>query len=139
VSIQVRFLEPREYPLADKFFDREGIPRLDPNWSKIGAAIDLDTGRIVGAICLQLVAHVEPIIIAKAYRGSGLWREMAEIMDGYLSTMARQGAIAGVYAQPTHQVAEHLCQEMGMSPCEHNLWVKIYNPDHPVLTPKGDE
>lgn len=139
MSIQVRFLEPDEYHLIDDFFDREKCPRLDPQWSKVIAAIDSDSTRVIGIMCLQLVAHAEPIIIDPAYRGNGVWREMAEVLDGYLTEMARQGAIAGIYNQPTHEMAEHLCEEMGMIRCEHPLWMKIYNPEYRDLIPEGGQ
>lgn len=125
-GVQVRFLQPEEYPMADEFFSREGIPRLDPNWSKIVAAIDLATGKVEGVMCLQVVAHAEPIWLSPDYRGDGIWRGMAETMDGYLTEMARQGALAGVYSQPTHPEAEHLCQAMGMRLSGHPLYVKNY-------------
>ena len=76
-KIRIKILEPDEFYLVDHFFDDEGVPRLDPNFSKVIAALDIETGKAVGVMCLQMVLHAEPIIIEPAYRGMGLWEPMA--------------------------------------------------------------
>lgn len=123
MGVKVKFLEPEEFYLADQFCDAQGIPRLDPNWSKVIAAIDVEKGVVVGIMAAQMVIHAEPIWIDEAYREQGLWREMADMMDGYLVMVG----VAGVYNQPTHPEAEHLCVAMGMTRCEHPLYLKRYD------------
>lgn len=127
-GIKVDFIEPDLWYLVDAFCDREGIGRINPGFARVVAAIDLQAERIVGILTLQLVAHAEPIVITESHRGNGLWKEMASMMDGYLQTMADEGALQGVYNQPTHPEAQHLCEVMGFQECEFPLYVKKYEP-----------
>lgn len=131
--ITTRFLEPDEYHLIDHFFDNEGAPRLDPNFSKVIASFDGDV--VVGIMCLQMVLHIEPIIIDPAYRGQHLWKDMAEMADGYLIA---SGAV-GAYAQPLHESTKHMCREAGFTEMPHSLYVKIYQPDLLSMVPSGED
>jgi len=132
-NITVRFLDPSEYPLIDRFFDEEGVPRLDPAWSKVVAAFDTSIGQVVGIMVLQLVAHAEPIIIDPAYRGEGIWRPMAEMMDGYAEFVC----IPGLYTQPTNPAAHAICEKMGFEEREYPLFCKIYDKNIKGLMPQG--
>lgn len=132
-NITVRFLDPGEYPLIDRFFDEEKVPRLDPLWSKVVAAFDTITGQVVGIMVLQLVGHAEPIIIDPAYRGEGIWRPMAEMMDGYAEFVC----IPGLYTQPTNPAARAICEKMGFEERDHPLWCKIYDQNLAGLMPQG--
>lgn len=134
-GVEVRFLTPEEYPLINHFFDSQNVPRLDPNWSKVVAAVDKASGQVVGIMCLQLVAHAEPIIIDPAYRGRGLWREMADMMDGYAGTVG----LPGLYTQPTSEVSAILASRMGFTEMAYPLYLKIYSPHYRSLTPTGTE
>lgn len=130
--ITTRFLEPDEYHLIDHFFDRERAPRLDPNFSKVIASFD--RGRVVAIVCTQMVIHIEPIIIEPEYRGRGLWKEMAEMMDGYLMA----SGVVGAYAQPLHDSTKHMCEEAGFVEMPHSLYSKTYI-DVATLVPGGEE
>lgn len=128
MNTRVVFLEPEQWYLLDSFCDREGIPRLDPAWARVVAAIDLDSTQIVGIMTLQLVAHAEPIWISQAYQGNGLWREMADTLNGYLQEMANQGALKGIYTQPTSEETRAICRKMGFYEAENPLFIKEYQP-----------
>jgi len=132
-NIKIKFLGPDEYYLIDHFFDEEKVPRLDPNFSKVVAAIDTAKGRVVGIMCLQLVAHAEPIIIDAEYRQQGVWWDMAQMMNGYVSSMG----LPGLYTQPTHDAARHMCEKIGFVEVEHPLYVKIYDNRFDGLVPEG--
>lgn len=133
-NITVRFLNPDEYSLIDRFFDDEKVPRLDPVWSKVVAAFDTTTDQVVGIMVLQLVAHAEPIIIDPVYRGEGIWRPMAEMMDGYAEFVC----IPGLYTQPTGEAAKAICRKMGFEEREHPLWCKLYSQNIEGLMPQGE-
>ena len=136
-GIEVRFLKESEYPLINHFFDAEGCPRLDPGFSKIVAGfIQGEDGeeRVVGIMVLQMVVHAEPIIILPEFQGKGLWREMAEMLDGYM--MALQ--LPGAYTQPMREETKAMCEKMGYRECEFPLWVKLYNEEFQALVPRGE-
>lgn len=128
----VKFLEQEQYYLIEKFFDREGVPRLDPQFSKVVAAWDGD--QVVGILVLQLVAHVEPFIIEPDYREQGLWREMGEMMAGYAGAVG----LPGVYTQPTHPEARAMCEKLGFEEQPHKLWLKVLDDSFKGLMPEGE-
>lgn len=125
--IKTIFVEPEQFYLVDEFCDSEGIPKLNPNFSKVVAAIDVDTEKVVGLIAAQMVLHTEPIWINEAYRSQGIWREMAEMFEGYMSHMAEIGAIAGLYTQPTNDESRAIAKKMGFYESENPLYIKLYN------------
>ena len=132
--MEVRFLQPEEFHKTASFFEGQAVPPLDPQWAKVIAAIN-DDGEVVGIMCLQLVAHAEPIMIRKDYRGQDLWRQMAEMLDGYLWAVG----IPGIYTQPTNATAEALTAKMGFSKAEFPLWVKTYDLQIDSLMPTEKE
>lgn len=104
----------------------------DPLFSKVLVALDGE--KIAGIMVAQMALHVEPIIIEKEYRGTGVWKEMAEMLDGYLSGTG----IAGAYAQPVHASTKHMCEALGFTEMEHSLYLKIYRSDLLKAFPTGD-
>jgi hypothetical protein len=127
----VRFLEPHEMHLIAPLFEKEEAPLPDPNFSKVLVAMDGD--KVAGLMVAQMVLHVEPIIIEREYRGTGVWREMAEMLDGYLETCGMMGA----YAQPVHESTKHMCEQMGYVEMQHPLFLKIYNSNVKKAFPDG--
>lgn len=127
-SLSYKFLEPTEYILIEHFFDRENVPRLDPDFSRVAAAIN-SKGEVVGVICLQLVAHAEPIIIEPEYRETGVWQVLAKMMDEYCLAMK----VPGLYTQPTSQKTEHMAEKMNFSKCDYPLYLKVYLPQYASL------
>lgn len=139
-NIVIRLLDPEQYWMLEEFCEQENIPMLNPQWSKVVAAIDEITGKIVGIIVCQMQAHMEPMWIKKEYQGKGIWEEMAEVIEGYLDVLAfSQGASIGVYNQPTNAAAERICRMKGYQKSDKPLYIKVYTGDRlaPSLT-KGD-
>lgn len=131
--MEIRLLKPHEYHLIDHFFDREGVPRLDPNFSKVVVAIDGD--KVAGIMAAQMVLHVEPIIIEPEYRKQGIWKPMTEMLDGYLQATG----VPGVYAQPLHPSTIHMCETLGFKEMENKLFLKVYAPGVETLVANGGE
>lgn len=132
-----KFLSPEEFYLLDEFFDREGVPRLDPTFAKVAAAIDPEKGKVVGFVTLQLVAHAEPIIIEEEYRGQGVWRQICRMIDEY----ATLSGVPGVFTQPNSEQTKHMAAEMGCVPCGTELWAKVFydvNKLAPVMAQDAD-
>lgn len=130
-ELVVRFLEPDEYWRIESFFADEKAVMPDPRFSKVLVAMDGD--RVAGLMVAQMVLHVEPIIIDRAYRGTGVWKEMASMLDGYLYNVG----VAGAYAQPIHDSTRHMCEQMGFREMENRLYMKIYAPELLKLFPDG--
>lgn len=122
MNLRTRPLDPEEWYLLEPLLEPGATP-MDPQFCRVVASIDQDSGKVVGFIALQMVLHAEPIIIAEELRGEGLWKELAEYTDGYISTLG----VNGVYNQPTNEAARHIAEEMGYVQADHPLFVKYYN------------
>jgi len=126
-NIVTKMLEPEQHILLEEFCKEEGIPILDPEWSKVVAAIDLDTGKVVGIVAAQTQIHLEPIWIKKEYQGKGLWEEMADRLEGYIDGIAlTSGSEIAVWNQPTNAAAERICRMRGYSKSDKPLYTKVY-------------
>lgn len=131
--IETRFLEPDEFHLINEYFDRDGVPRPDPQWSRVIAAVDTDKDLVVGIVCLQLVAHLEPIIVHPDYRGQGIARELAQMIDGYVTGTGLPGA----YCQPINDKSKAVARSIGFIPLEHEFYLKLYTPEFRALSLGG--
>lgn len=121
-------LDPEQYYLLEEFCEAEGIPMFNPEWSRVVAAIDMDTEKVVGIVVAQMQTHTEPIWIDKNYQGQGLWEIMVESMEGYLDMLAGySGTPIAVYNQPTNAAAERIVRMRGYTKCEKPLYTKVYN------------
>lgn len=128
LNLRTRVLEREEFYLVEPLLAPDAPP-IDPEFSRIIATIDLDSEKVVGMVVLQLVLHTEPIIIDPAYRGQGIWRELGEFVDGYLTEIGTSGA----YTQPLSPTTEAICEKLGYIKSNYPLWVKTYHPHHPLL------
>ena len=117
----VRFLEPDEYWRIAPLFEAEKAAMPDPKFSRV--IVSMDGERVAGLMVAQMVLHVEPIIVDREYRGSGVWREMADTLDGYLTTCG----VAGAYTQPVLDSTRHMCEASGFVEMKYPLYCKIYN------------
>ena len=126
----VRPLEQNEYHLLDTFCEEENIPRLNPEWSKVIAAIDEDSGRVVGIMVAQMQIHVEPIWIKEGYRNKKVSADLADALDGYLDGLAvSSGQRIGVWANPTNLASERIVRLRGFQQCESPVFTKVYDGD----------
>lgn len=120
-------LDPEQYYLLEEFCEMEKIPMLNPEWSKVVAAIDLEEGKVVGIVCTQMQLHTEPIWISKEHQGNGLWEAMVEEMEGYLDGLSfSAGVPIAVWNNPTNAAAERICRMRGYTKCDKPLYTKIY-------------
>jgi ribosomal protein S18 acetylase RimI-like enzyme len=129
-NIIIRMLDPEQYYLLEDFCESEGIPMLNPEWSKVVAAIDMDTEKVIGIVVSQMQLHTEPIWVSREYQGNGLVDKMTDAMEGYLDFLAgASGVDIGVYNQPTNAAAERICRRKGYTKSDKPLYVKIYKGD----------
>lgn len=127
-NVLIRMLDPEQYYLLEEFCEKEGIPIPNPEWSKVIAAIDRDTEKVVGILVCQMQVHTEPIWIQKEYQGKGLWEMMADAMEGYLDMLAwGSGEKISVWNQPTNPAAERICRLRGYVQGQRPLWYKVYD------------
>lgn len=127
-NVVIKMLDPEHYYLLEDFCKEENLPMLNPEWSKVVAAIDTDAGKVIGIVVAQMQIHTEPIWIKKQYQGGGLWEEMVEVMEGYLDSLAFiAGVPIGVWNNPTNAAAERICRMRGYEKSEKPLYTKIYD------------
>jgi hypothetical protein len=127
-NVIIKMLDPEQYYLLEEFCARENIPMLNPDWSKVVAAIDSETGKVVGIVVCQMQLHMEPIWIQKEFQGKGIWELMADAMEGYLHMLAwASGEKISVWNQPTNVAAERICRLRGYVKGERPLWYKVYD------------
>lgn len=127
-NVIIRMLDPEQYYLLEEFCANEKIPMLSPEWSKVVAAIDTETEKVVGIVVCQMQLHMEPIWIEKKYQGKGIWEMMADAMEGYLEMLAYgSGEVVSVWNQPTNPAAERICRLRGYVKGERPLWYKTYD------------
>lgn len=127
-NVTIKILNPEEYYILEEFCERENIPMLNPEWSKVVAAIDTETEKVVGIVVCQMQVHTEPIWIQKEYQGKGLWELMVDAMELYLETRAwGSGEKLAVWNQPTNAAAERICRLRGYVQGERPLWYKVYD------------
>lgn len=121
-------LDPEQYYLLEEFCANQNIPMLNPEWSKVVAAIDTEAGKVVGIVVCQMQLHMEPIWIQKEYQGKGIWEMMADVMEGYLGALAfGSGEKISVWNQPTNAAAERICRLRGYVQGQRPLWYKVYD------------
>lgn len=126
-NVTVRMLEQDEFHRLEEFCEEEGIPMLNPEWAKVVALIDTDLDKVVGIVVCQMQIHNEPIWIKKEYQNRQRWKEMAEVMEGYLDMLAlTSGVSIGVYNQPTNAAAERICRMRGYEKSDKPLYTKVY-------------
>lgn len=129
-NIQVRMLDPEQWYLLEDYCQRNELPIPLPDWAQVFAAIDVDLGKIVGMVCIQMLTHTEPIMVDKEFQGKGIVEILTKEAEGYLEMMAfKGGRPIQVYNQPTNAAAERICRMHGYSKAEHPLYVKIYEGD----------
>ena len=127
-NVIIRMLDPEQYYLLEEFCEKQKIPMLNPEWSKVVAAIDTEQGKVVGIVVCQMQLHMEPIWIQKEYQGKGIWEMMADAMEGYLEMLAfGSGEKISVWNQPTNAAAERICRLRGYVQGERALWYKVYD------------
>ena len=131
--MEIKFLEPDEYHLIAPLFEAEKAAMPDPHFGRVLVALDGD--RVAGLMVAQMVLHVEPIIINREYRGTGVWKELAETMDGYLTACG----VAGAYTQPIFESTKHMAEMMGYHEVEQPLYLKMYDPELDRMFPGGED
>lgn len=127
-KIVIKMLDPEQYYLLEDFCKEQVIPLLNPEWSKVVAAIDMETEKVVGIVVCQMQAHMEPIWIHKDYQGQGIWEQMADSMEGYIDALAMaSGEEISVWNQPTNAAAERICRLRGYTKGDRPLYYKTYD------------
>lgn len=126
-NVIVRMLEQDEFDRLIEFCEEENIPMLNPEWAKVVALIDVDLDKVVGIVVCQMQIHNEPIWIKKEYQNGQRWKDMADVMEGYLDMLAlTSGVSIGVYNQPTNAAAERICRMRGYEKSDKPLYTKVY-------------
>jgi len=103
---------------------------LNPDWSKVVAAIDLNSSKVVGIMVAQMQIHVEPIWVKEDYRNKKVSNQLADALDGYLDGLAlSSGQPIGAWANPSNLAAERICRLRGFQQCANPVFTKTYTGD----------
>ena len=97
----LRLLPPVEWPRIADVFTAQGTKLPDPELAQIIVLEQLDTDDfrdIVGFIVIQLVPHLEPVYVKKAFRGTEAFKDLAKAAI----TLFHEGAQFYAFA-PSHQ------------------------------------
>lgn len=106
-GLNIRWLTQDEFEVIGAIFASYGSPAPDPDYCKIVGAFEGD--QLVGFMCLQFVAHVEPTWISEPYQGSGIWRALADHIDQFVGTNK------ALYVTVPDERTAHMCTEYGFT------------------------
>lgn len=112
-----RILTPEEWPLLHVFVNGNGFPVPDPSIANAAVAED-EAGNIVGCLFLQLVAHMEPLVIDKP--GVNFLRLQKVLEDQVRSSDVR----IGYYSLSGTPKIARMCEKMGMELLPYAVWRK---------------
>ncbi len=119
MSIEYKWLQGEELAQLEPKLAEFGWASLNPNTSRAYAAFDDDT--LIAFITLQLFPHVEPLFVAKEYRGTGLAEHLSDMMYDFLAEIKVRGFMC--VADSPH--AEKICIAKGMKRLESPVYVLI--------------
>lgn len=129
-NLIVKMLDPEQWYLVEDYCKANDLPVPLTEWAQVFGAIDVDLGKLVGMVCIQMLTHTEPIMVDKEYQGKGVVDVLTKEAEGFLEMIAHNtGKPIQVYNQPTNAAAERICRTHGYSKAEHPLYVKIYKGD----------
>lgn len=78
-------------------------------------------GKIVGIYCLQHVPHVEPLIVDRSTRGTGVAQQLADDMQEYLTEHNARGFMAIC----EHPIAAQMCEARGMVKVPYPVYMSV--------------
>jgi hypothetical protein len=78
-------------------------------------------GKIVGLYVLQHIPHVEPLLVDRDQRGSGVAEQLADDMQNFLTEVKARGFMAIC----EHPVAAKMCKARGMLKTPYPVYVSI--------------
>jgi hypothetical protein len=109
----------RDWDAIDQKLAARGWMALNRKTSRILVA-ERD-GRIVALYCLQLVPHVEPLLVDRSEFGTGLAEELADTMQAFLVESHTRGFMAVC----EHPVAAKMCEARGMVKVTYPVYVTV--------------
>jgi GNAT superfamily N-acetyltransferase len=78
-------------------------------------------GEIIGYVPVQLVPHLEPLYVDKAFRGTGVAEQLADDMCEWLQEIQARGWMAVA----EHPAAKRLCEREGAHRVESPVYVYV--------------
>jgi hypothetical protein len=116
-TLTYRLLQPFEYYLLAKEFDKRNAPLPQPHLSQVYAAFDGD--RLVAFWVLQAVLHAEPLWIDEEYRGNpGLAAGLLQRVEPYMRNET-------VMVLAESEEVEFMLQRLGFEKMPYPAYVKV--------------
>lgn len=78
-------------------------------------------GKIVGIYCLQLLPHIEPLLVDRHERGSGVAEQLVDDMQNFLVEVRARGFMAVC----EHPLAAKMCEDRGMVKVPYPVYVSV--------------
>lgn len=117
--VEGRSCSQEEWDAIDAKLAARGWMSLNRHLSRIRLAER--NGRIVGVYCLQHVPHVEPLLVDRAERGTGVAEQLADDMQEFLTEAHARGFMAIC----EHPVAAKMCEARGMVKVPYPVYVSV--------------
>jgi GNAT superfamily N-acetyltransferase len=108
-----------EWDAIDLKLASRGWMSLSREFSRIRVAER--SGKIVGVYILQHVPHVEPLLVDRDERGTGVAEQLANDMQEFLTEAHARGYMAVC----EHPIAVRMCQERGMVKVPYPVYVSV--------------
>ena len=109
----------RDWDAIDRKLAARGWMSLNKETSRMRIA-ERD-GDIVGMYCLQLVPHVEPLLVDRAEWGTGLAEQLAQDMQEFMV----ESRFRGCMAICEHPAAAKMCEARGMVRVNYPVYVTL--------------
>lgn len=78
-------------------------------------------GKIVGVYCLQLLPHIEPLLVDRQERGTGVAEQLVDDMQNFLVEAKARGFMAVC----EHPLAAKMCEDRGMVKVPYPVYVSV--------------
>jgi hypothetical protein len=116
-DVDVRLLREDEFDLLDPVFQLYGVPTANPKLSVV--AVALIDGRVIAAMCLRLVPHIDGFHIDEAHRHQGLAWRLAELLRPFVL----QSPLP-VFIKADTPAAAHMAVVEGFVPSEEPVFIR---------------
>jgi hypothetical protein len=109
----------QEWDAIDQKLAARGWMSLNRHLSRIRVA-ERD-GKIIGLYVLQHIPHVEPLLVDRDERGTGVAERLADDMQNFLVEVRARGFMAVC----EHPIAAKMCEARGMVKVTYPVYVSV--------------
>jgi hypothetical protein len=125
MDITYKWLDNDAISALDPIMFARNLPALNRATTRVRAAYDGDT--LVGFLVLQLMPHLEPLYVDRAYRGEGDARcgIIANQLIGDMLTFVGACGIRGFICIADNPIVERMCVDYGLMQITSPVFIKL--------------